>query len=171
MPDYSKGKIYKLWSPSKNLIYYGSTVETLGSRLSKHVYKHKKYKEDNNNGYCCSYLIIDCEDYKIELIENYPCNNKQQLLRKEGEYQKANECVNTTIAGRTKKEYYQDNKKTSDEQIKNWRKNNKEKAAKIAHIYYIKNKEKILEYNKCEARKEYQKQYRLKKKEQLKEQV
>jgi hypothetical protein len=29
MPDYQNSKIYKLWSPSKNLIYYGSTVETL----------------------------------------------------------------------------------------------------------------------------------------------
>ena len=33
------------------------------------------------------------KDYKIELVEDYSCNNKQQLSRKEGEYQKANECV------------------------------------------------------------------------------
>jgi hypothetical protein len=102
MPDYQKGKIYKLWSPSKNLVYYGSTIETLTSRLSKHIYTYKK-----KNNYCYSFLVLDCEDYKMELVEEYPCNNKTQLLKKEGEYIRANECVNKFIPDRTYEEYYQ----------------------------------------------------------------
>lgn len=43
MPDYSKGKIYKIWSPSTGLTYIGSTIQTLSNRLSGHRVKHKLY--------------------------------------------------------------------------------------------------------------------------------
>lgn len=94
MPDYQKAKIYKLWSPSKNIVYIGSTTETLAQRLAKHTSSHKKYNKDNTKKYCTSYLVLDCEDYKIELLEDYACNNKQQLYKKEGEYITNNTCVN-----------------------------------------------------------------------------
>ena len=97
MPDYSKGKIYKLWSPSKNLVYYGSTTQTLSQRLSGHKGNYKAYNNDNNKNHCSSYLVLECEDYKMDLIEEYACNNKSQLCKKEGEYQKNNECVNLQI--------------------------------------------------------------------------
>jgi len=161
MPDFQKGKIYKLWSPSENLVYYGSTVETLAQRLSKHKYNHKKYKEDNNKGYCNSYLVLECEDYKIELIEEYPCNNKSQLCKKEGEYQKNNECVNQQIAGRTKREWEKDN----PDKVADWWKNNPDKSKEYGRVrrqkeghkektkerskeYYEKNKDKIVEQQK-----------------------
>ena len=104
MPDYQKAKIYKLWSPSKNLVYYGSTIQPLSQRLAAHTSRCKTYNNDNNKDYCSSYLIINCEDYKIELLEKYPCTNKSQLNKKEGEYIKNNDCVNKVIAGRTEKE-------------------------------------------------------------------
>lgn len=159
MPDYSKGKIYKLWSPSKNLVYYGSTTQTLAQRLGKHLGNYKSYIKNNpKQCYITSFLILECEDYKIELLEDYPCNNKQQLYKKEGEYQKANDCVNMVIAGREKKEgamiHYQ---------------KNKEKYIESATKRYEENKEAKKIYDKSEARKEYRKQYWLKKKEQIKE--
>jgi hypothetical protein len=110
MPNYENGKIYKLWSPSNNLVYYGSTTETLSQRLAKHKCGYKAYNNDNTKLYITAYKILECEDYKIELVEEYACNNKQQLLKKEGEYQKNNNCVNEKIAGRTDLEYRQDNK-------------------------------------------------------------
>ena len=148
MPNYQQSKIYKIWSPSKNLVYYGSTTQTIAQRLTKHKCSHKKYNEDNNSGYCTSYLVLNCEDYKMELIEEYPCNNKDQLCNKEGEYIKNNECVNKVIHGRNKIEY--------------------------AKEYRIKNREKRKEYNKQyiennkEQNKEYHKQYRINNKEQRK---
>jgi predicted GIY-YIG superfamily endonuclease len=36
MPDYQKGKIYKLWSPQGNEIYIGSTINPLAKRLGHH---------------------------------------------------------------------------------------------------------------------------------------
>jgi predicted GIY-YIG superfamily endonuclease len=43
MPDYQKGKIYKLWSPSKNLVYYGSTTQSISQRLADHLKNFKTY--------------------------------------------------------------------------------------------------------------------------------
>ena len=133
MPDYSKGKIYKLWSPSKNLVYYGSTTQTLAQRLQDHKRKN-----------CSSYLIMECEDYKIELLEEYPCNNREQLEKKEGEYIKANECVNKCVAGRNNKEYHQDKKTEISIRKKEYYQNNKEKKAEYDKKKYLKNKTKIL---------------------------
>ena len=144
MPDYQKGKIYRLVSPSKNLVYYGSTTQTLSQRLAQHIKENKAYNNKINTRYCCSYLVLDCEDYKIELVEEYPCNNRQQLCKKEGEYQKNNECVNTTIAGRTTNEYYQDNKKKlyelRKEKQKEWEQNNIEKRKQYHKEYYQRRK-------------------------------
>ena len=126
MPNYDLGKIYKLWSPSKNLVYYGSTTQTLEDRLSKHVYNHKQ----KNN--IASEIIIECMDYKIELLEHYPCNNRKELCKKEGEYIKANECVNKCVAGRTMKEYYKDN----IEKFKEYNKTNKERIKQYYKEYH-----------------------------------
>ena len=59
--------------------------------------------------YITSFKILENENYKIELIELYPCNNKQELNLREGqiikEY-KSNKLniVNKCIAGQTHKE-------------------------------------------------------------------
>jgi hypothetical protein len=150
MPDYQKGKIYKIWSPSKNLVYYGSTTQTLAQRLAKHIGNYKYYTKDNTKtSYMTSFLILECEDYKIELIEECPCNNKEQLHKKEGEYIKNNECVNMVVAGRGKKECA----------IIDYQKN-KEKYIERATKRYEENKEAKKEYDKSEARQEYRKKYR-----------
>ena len=133
MPDYSKGKIYKLWSPSKNIVYYGSTCETLSRRLSKHLNDYKRY--DGGKGYLYSFKVLECEDYKIELMEEYPCNNKQQLTKKEGEYIIANECVNDYIAGRTKKEWVEDNKQQAIEVRKKYKEEHKAELREKDKIY------------------------------------
>jgi len=145
MPDYQKGKIYKLYSISnEELVYYGSTIETLPSRLSKHIYEYK------NKPCCESKLVIAAGDYKMELIENYPCANKQQLEHKEREYIKANKCVNKVNPCRTRKEYYQENKEVILNKVKEYRENNKEVIAEKEKKYRENNKEKI-----AEQRKEY----------------
>ena len=117
--DYQHGKIYKLFSPSKGLVYYGSTTESLASRLAKHTYRFRnpnKYKGIQNSN-----KVIECLDYKIELVKDFPCNNRQQLEREEGEYIKANECINRCIAGRTWSEYYADNADKLKEYAKKYR--------------------------------------------------
>jgi len=160
MPDYQQSKIYKLWSPSKNLVYYGSTVQTISQRLSKHLYKFKCYNNnDNNTNYLTSFLILECEDYKIELIEEYPCNNKQQLEKKEGEYIKNNECVNKCVAGRTPKEYRLDNIDKYKEYDKQYHIANADKKNEYGKQWRSENADKMKQYDNTDKRKEYKKQY------------
>lgn len=171
MPDYQKAKIYKLWSPSKNLVYYGSTIETLASRLAKHVGNYKAYNNDNTKAYVSSYLVLDCEDYKIELMEECPCNNRQQLLKKEGEYIKNNECVNILIAGRTKQEWEKENPNKVKEAKQKYCEENLNKVKEAKQKYIDTNIDKVKEtkqkyrLDNVDKIREYQRQYYLKKKE------
>ena len=107
--DYSLGKIYKISSPSNNLVYYGSTAQQyISTRLAAHLRSYKCYLNGKDN-YVSSFKVIECEDYKIELVEECPCNNNQQLKARERFYIENNECVNKLIPGRTRQEYRQDN--------------------------------------------------------------
>ena len=179
MPDYKQGKIYKLWSPQGEEIYIGSTTQSLAKRKSGH-------KEMN----CCSKLLFEkYDDVRIELIEQYPCENKMELNRREGEHIRNNNCINRYIAGRTIKEYrednkekikeyekewYEDNKEKIKQNDKEWYENNKEKILEQHKEYYENHKEKILEHNKeyyennKEKILEYQKEYKQNNKEKIK---
>jgi hypothetical protein len=74
MPDYNCGKIYKIMG--NGLTYVGSTTETLPKRL----HRHRCYVKDNK--YCSSSKVINGDEI-IELIELFPCNNKQELITRE----------------------------------------------------------------------------------------
>lgn len=122
MPNYQNGKIYMIWAGDER--YYGSTVDTLCRRFGKH-------KSMN----CRSSVLFDkygVENCKIELVELFPCNSKEELLAREGYYIRNNECVNRCIAGRTKQEYYELHKERIDEWQKNYKKTNKEVLYKKA---------------------------------------
>jgi hypothetical protein len=148
MPDYQKAKIYKLWSPSKNIIYFGSTTQAISQRLGEHLRKYRAYNNNNTKYYCSSFLVLDCDDYKIELLEEYACNNKTQLCKKEGEYIKNNECINKEVAGRTQKEYYNDNSEKMKEYHKQYYIDNADKIKEQIKQYQKDNKDKISEYDR-----------------------
>ena len=136
MPDYTNSKIYKLWCHETDDIYIGSTCNTLSRRLSSH-------KAPSNK--CSSKIIFEkSNSVKIELIQSYPCENKMELNKKEGEYIRKLDCVNKVIIGRTQKEYLKDN----PEYKKKYNEKNKNKIAEYKKEYHKKNKEVIAEYKK-----------------------
>ena len=148
MPNYQNGKIYKLTSEETELVYIGSTCNTLKQRLGKHK---SIYRTSNKN--ITSKLLLKYADVKIELIENFPCNEHIELLFREGEICKntPNHC-NIRIEGRTMKEYRDDNKEKlkkyrddNKEKLKKYRDDNKENLKEKRKIYVIKNKDKIAE--------------------------
>jgi len=153
---YHGGKIYTLRSPSTDKIYIGSTTQQLFKRLYEH--KHTKYND-----------ISKLDDFYIELLEDFKCENREQLLKREGELIRENKdkCVNKRIEGRTKKELLECNK----EYKKNYRDNNQEKIKEYTKEYYENNQEKIKEYreNNQEYQKEYNTNYRKNNKEKIKE--
>lgn len=106
---YSKGKIYKIVDNAYNVCYYGSTVQTLSNRMAKHRIDYYNYKNGDKNKFTTAFNIFDeygIENCKIELVEMFPCHNKDELRKKEGEYIRQNSCVNKSIPCRSKQEWY-----------------------------------------------------------------
>jgi hypothetical protein len=64
--------------------------------------------------YYTAYEILKYGDAYIELLEEYPCENVQQLHKKEGEHIRAckADIVNHHVAGRTDQEYKQEYNQT-----------------------------------------------------------
>jgi len=120
MPDYQKSKIYKIYSLSnEELVYYGSTTQRLSQRKAEHI---KDSKKEYYNG--SSKIIINNGNWKMELIQDYPCLNRFELESLEGEYIKNNKCINIMIPARTKKQYRDANRDKIRENQKKWRVNN-----------------------------------------------
>jgi hypothetical protein len=143
----------------------------LSKRLSKHKNDYKVWKDGNGKkGKVTSFVLFDefgIENCKIELIENFACLCKDELLKKEGEHIKNNDCVNKVIAGRTKKEYYIENKDNK----KKFYIDNKDKILEYQKEYYIENKDNIKKFyidNKDKIL-EYQKKYYQNKKDIIKQ--
>ena len=137
MPNYQDGKIYTIRNYTDNeMIYVGSTTETLSQRLAKHRSACKYDKK------CSLYSHIadnDWSNWYIELYENYPCNNRVELDKKEGEVIRLIGTINKKIAGRTGAEYYMDNLI----KIKKYYEENVDKVKEYKKKYYENNKEKI----------------------------
>ena len=103
MVNYLESKIYKI--VGNGLTYYGSTCEpTLAKRLTKHRGNFKCYNIGTYR-YVTSFKIIETGNYDIILIENFPCNSRDELHARERHYIENNECVNKNIPGRSIKEY------------------------------------------------------------------
>ena len=82
MLNYQQGKIYQIRCKITNKIYIGSTCKTLAQQLSWHKGKYKWYL--NGRGRVKSlFEVLEKNDYKMELIEDYPCSSKVQLLKRE----------------------------------------------------------------------------------------
>jgi hypothetical protein len=121
MPNYQNGKIYRIICNISGKQYIGSTTISLASRLSTHK---KVYNTINS---CTSREVLKNNDYNIVLLEDYPCERKEQLLQKERYYIETMDCVNKKIPNRSKEEWYQDNKEDYIVRQKIWNNNNKDK--------------------------------------------
>jgi len=154
MPDYTKGKIYSVRSHKTDLIYIGSTIQPLSVRIGQHRRYYDNYLKNGKYKYTSIEIFkLDPNPY-IELIINFSCNSKDELRKEEGKWIRKMKCVNKRIEGRTKKEYYEDNKEMLKEYQKEYRNNNKDKIKEYLKNNKDKIKEKVREYKK-----EYQKEY------------
>ena len=88
--EYEKGKIYRLICNKTGLIYYGSTTKTLTARKRGHWGHYNSYLIGIGY-YVSSFSIMENKDFDIELVEYYPCKNKQELCAREAFYIKNKE--------------------------------------------------------------------------------
>ena len=134
MPDYSHGKIYKVTCES-GLVYIGSTVQNLKKRLRLH-------NTSANN--CETRHFINP---KIELLEDYPCETKDELLWKEREWIDKTDCVNKYRPIITREEKRERQKKCN----KKYHEEHKQQQNEASRKYRAKNLEKINEKFNCEC--------------------
>lgn len=125
MPNYSNGKIYKI--TGGGLTYIGSTTQSLARRLAKHK------SEKNVGRFGSSNVLFDFDDYMITLVEDYPCERREQLLMRERYWYDNIECINKIPP------------LTDPEQRKEYEKqyNQNHKNTEYKRQYFQDNKEKI----------------------------
>ena len=125
MPEYKNGRIYKIVNDVDDMIYIGSTTQNLSNRMTDHRKPYNISKFKNNKFYEHISKIGGWEHCRIELVELYPCNNKEELLQREYYWQnelktltsglnsKASYCDKERRKGqcnRKRKTYYNKNK-------------------------------------------------------------
>jgi len=145
MPDYQKGKIYKIVSPHTDKIYIGSTTKQyLSQRLALHKGEFKNWQLGKATK-VMSFDLIQLGDVEIILLETYPCNSKDELTSRERHWYDLNKelAVNKnrpsfTLEEKKKeqKEYYQNNYEYIQEKNKKYREKNKETIKEYSLIKY-----------------------------------
>jgi len=142
--NYQLGKIYKIVDNTNDNIYIGSTCEpTLARRLASHMTCY------NQNRYSTSCEILKNGNYDIVLLENCPCNSKDELFKRERHHIESIDCVNKNIPGRTQKEYELANKEKIQEYKKIYNTTHKAQIRKSQYKYYDKNKAKYFQPINC----------------------
>ena len=156
---YQDGKIYKILNSENDDVYIGSTCQKLSKRMTNHRTQAKSGK---------TYLLyqkmreIGDDKFYIELVENYPCENLEQLNKREGEWIREIATLNDKVAGRTKQEYAKDNRDIKNQKAKEDYQANKEQILRRHREHYRDNQERINERHKKynEEHKEEIKRYR-----------
>jgi len=128
--DYQNGKIYRLVSNVSDKQYIGSTITSLSKRLYQHKSNYKCFIQGSKQAYISSFDVIEEDDYDIILIEEYPCQNKNELERRERFYIESMDCINRKVPCKGQDEnyhkaYYQEKK----DKIKQYYQDNKDRIS------------------------------------------
>ena len=157
--DYSKGLIYKLCckNPEIKEIYVGSTTNLIKRKyyhkydcnnVNSKAYNHYKYQFIRDNG--------GFKNWDMVLIENYACENKRQLEKRERYFI---ELLNTTLNSYTPFLTEEEKKEQKKEYDKEWNEKNKTEILEQKKKNYQNNKEKILEKRKEHYKKNKKEKY------------
>jgi hypothetical protein len=152
MGDYLQSIIYKLYSPSHPEIplYYGSSKNPLYKRKGSHKGDYKKGKNST------AFQILCYDDWVMEVVENYSCNNAQELRDRERWWISNNPCVNQRMKPYDKKKadkvYYEEHKEELKTHSKAYYEEHKDECRKqhreYYKQYYEENKEKVKQQKK-----------------------
>jgi hypothetical protein len=123
-------------------IYVGSTTQKLSQRWTDH-----KQNCNNEKNKAYNYTIytkmreVGQGKFYIELYEDYSCERKEQLLKREGEIIRDIGTLNSRIEGRNQQQYYLDNKEHKSDYHKEWYLANKEHVKLKVKQHYEENKD------------------------------
>ena len=142
MKQYKNSRIYCIRNHINDDIYVGST-QSLSNRMAEHRSRVK-------NNVKTHYLLyqkmkeLSVENFYIELVEEVPCDNLEQLRKKEGEYIRSMGTLNRTISGRTDEEYQLDNKDKIQQNKKEYHLKHKEKLNTKCREWFKEHREETL---------------------------
>ena len=152
MNKYQNAKIYKIISNIHPLPYYGSTVYSLKRRLQQHEAAYRK------NRYCSCHLLFDIGDYQIQLVENFACNNRKELQKREQYFIDKYPCINKRRASlnhQDYKEYVKQYREKNKQYFKQYREKHKAQLKiyykQYSKQYYAKNKAKLKQKFNCKC--------------------
>ncbi len=138
--DCTKGKIYKITNDFNDDVYIGSTCGTLVKRFNR----HKLESRIEQNKHRPLYKLINeigFDRFRIELVEDYPCEDKYQLRQREGHYIREIGTMNIKIEDRKRKEYREDNKEKIKIYMVKYDEMRKEKKNIYDREQYLKHRE------------------------------
>ena len=144
--DYGNSKIYAVRNNIDDDVYVGSTCQPLSKRMALHRSDSKKQKQKAS--LYTKMSEMGSEHFYIELFEEYPCDNHEQLLKREGEVIRDIGTLNHQIAGRSNKQHRNDNKEFIKEMDRKYRELNADKIKVQRKIYVDNNKDVIREKQK-----------------------
>ena len=168
--DYSKAKIYKILNTVNDSCYIGSTCQPLSKRMAKHRITMKSENKNKNKLYqIMNELGVD--NFYIELVKECTVENIEQLRAIEGTYIRQLGTLNMQVAGRSKKQWCEDNKDWIYERDKNYREENKDGIREMKKKWGNENKDRVKQNNQTYYNnnfgkiKEHHKEYYEKKKQ------
>ena len=159
MVNYGKSMIYKLVCNDVNIsdCYVGSTTNFYRRKQqhkfdcnneNRKIYNQYKYQFIRSNG--------GFENWSMIIIENYACENKRQLEKRERYFM---ELLNATLNSYTPFLTEEEKKEKHKEYDKEWIENNKQHYKDYQKEYYENNKEQILEQRKEHYKKNKKEKY------------
>ena len=95
--------------------------------MDGHRRSYKYFKQTGTVIILTSFKVLENDDYKITLVEDYPSVRKEQLSMRERYHIENTVCVNKIVPTRTRQEYYQDNEETILKYYQDNKKNIKKK--------------------------------------------
>ena len=142
------GYIYKIYDNTNGNVYYGSTINKVSDRISRHRTNYKHFVDGKRTN-CKSFDIIKNNDWTWNIEEKVEITEKWELYKLERRYIENNECINKNVPTRTSEEYYQANREQINERKRHYRETNREQINERQKQYYDTNREQILEKRKA----------------------
>ena len=137
---YENGKIYCIKNYISSDIYVGSTTQALSKRMEK----HRASMNCKRRGKCLLYQKMrefGVENFYINLLEKYACNDIEELRAKEGEWITKVGNLNMKLAGRTPEQYRKDTVEQKQEYDKQRREDKREEISEQQKVKYQNKKE------------------------------
>jgi hypothetical protein len=139
--SYQNGKIYCIRNTIDDDIYVGSTTQPLCKRM---VHHRDRIKINVPRSHLHQKMYdVGVEHFYIELIENCPCENKEELCKREGFFIREMGTLNSYIAGRSRREHQIDNRLSLKAYKKQYNDTHKTEQLEYRKHYYETNKDLI----------------------------